>query len=369
HHTIGMPQSILLMPEQLPSSYDVTVHDYYLACPQVTLADEKGRYCGAPEADGCNQCLAKRPAPGNVDIEQWREFGEQFLNGAERVFVPSHDTLQRMQRYFPMAHFIWAVHEPSLQPVAVKVLERTVDEPLRILVLGALSVFKGADVLEACALQARALRTPLEFHLLGFAYRPLRTKPFSNLQVHGAYAEDELAELIVEIKPHVVWFPGSCPETYSYTLSAVLEAGLPVVATDIGAFSERLAGREWTWLVPPDRPASDIMTHFLAIQRMLSQASAPELPAVGEVGSAEFSYTADYAASIEQPNYSLDEQFAIHDEWSQLPALQADIAFSDVRSPLARKMLPAVLHNQWLGPLIARLPHNLKQNIKERLRT
>lgn len=369
HHTIGMPQSILLMPEQLPCSYDVTVHDYYLACPQVTLADEKGRYCGAPEVDGCNQCLAKRPAPGNVDIEQWRQFGEQFLNGAERVFVPSHDTLQRMQRYFPMANFIWAVHEPSLQPVAVKVLERTVDEPLRILVLGALSVFKGADVLEACALQARALRTPLEFHLLGFAYRPLRTKPFSNLQVHGAYAEDELAELIAEIKPHVVWFPGSCPETYSYTLSAVLEAGLPVVATDIGAFSERLAGREWTWLVPPDRPASDIMTHFLAIQRMLSQASAPELPAVGEVGSAEFSYTADYAASIEQPNYSLDEQFAIHDEWSQLPALQADIAFSDVRSPLARKMLPAILHNQWLGPLIARLPHNLKQNIKERLRT
>ncbi|MCK9534909.1 MAG: class I SAM-dependent methyltransferase [Pseudomonas sp.] len=368
-HTIGMPQSILLMPEQLPCSYDVTVHDYYLACPQVTLADEKGRYCGAPDAAGCNQCLAKRPAPNNVSIEQWRQFGEQFLNGAERVFVPSYDTLQRMQRYFPMAHFIWAVHEPSLQPVAVNVPTRAVDEPLRIVVLGALSVFKGADVLEACALQARALRAPLEFHLLGFAYRTLRTKPFSHLQVHGAYKEAELAHLLAEIKPHVVWFPGSCPETYSYTLSAVLEAGLPVVATDIGAFTERLAGREWTWLVPPDRSTSDIITHFLAIQRMLSQASGPDVPAVGEVSFAEFSYTADYAASIEQLSYSLDEQFDPHGAWRLLPASQTDIAFSDVRSPLARKILPAILHNQWLGPLIARLPHNLKQSIKERLRS
>jgi hypothetical protein len=187
--------------------------------------------------------------------------------------------------------------------------------------------------------------------------------------VHGAYAEDELAELIAEIKPHVVWFPGSCPETYSYTLSAVLEAGLPVVATDIGAFTERLAGREWTWLVPPDRSTSDIITHFLAIQRMLSQASGPDVPAVGEVSFAEFSYTADYAASIEQLSYSLDEQFDPHGAWRLLPASQTDIAFSDVRSPLARKILPAILHNQWLGPLIARLPHNLKQSIKERLRS
>ncbi|MDY0250838.1 MAG: class I SAM-dependent methyltransferase [Pseudomonas sp.] len=368
HHTIGVTQSILLMPEQLPCSYDVTVHDYYLACPQVTLADEKGRYCGAPAEAGCNQCLAKRPAPGNVSIEQWRQFGEQFLNGAERVFVPSHDTLQRMQGYFPAANFIWATHEPSLQPIAVKTLERALDEPLRILVLGALSVFKGADVLEACALQARAARAPLEFHLLGFAYRTLRTKPFSHLQVHGAYQDTELAGLIAKIKPHVVWFPGSCPETYSYTLSAVLEAGLPVVATDIGAFSERLAGREWTWLVQPDRSTNDIITHFLMVQSQLSQQSAPPVSGVPDTYGADFDYATDYAATVEQSQYSVDEHLDLHSMWRMLPAAQTDVAFATVRSPFIRKVLPAILHNQWLGPLIARVPHSLKQSIKQRLR-
>lgn len=368
HHTIGLSQSILLLPEQLPCSYDVTVHDYYFACPQVTLADEQGRYCGAPDEAGCNACLAKRPAPNHESIEQWRKLGEQFLNGAERVFVPSYDTLQRMQRYFPLAHFIWAVHEPTLQPAAVSIPVRAVDEPLRILVLGALSVFKGADALEACALQARAKRAPLEFHLLGFAYRRLRTKPFSNLQVHGAYQEAELAELIAGIKPHVVWFPGSCPETYSYTLSAVLEAGLPVVASDIGAFSERLAGREWTWLVAPDRSASDIVTHFLKVQRTLSQSTAP--PALVRLSAeiADFNYATDYAVTLKPADYAAEECVDLHSAWAALSGTQSDVAFADVQSTWLRKALPVILHNQWLGPLIARLPHNWKQRIKERLR-
>ena len=369
HHTIGLPQPILLLPEQLPCSYDFTVHDYYFACPQVTLADEQGRYCGAPDEAGCNTCLAQRPAPDNQSITQWRQFGAQLLNGAERVFVPSYDTLIRMQGYFPQANFILAMHEPSLQPVAVTLPELQNDEPLRILALGALSVFKGADVLEACALQARAQRAPLQFHLLGYAYRPLRGKPFSHLQVHGAYQDADLPELIAEIKPHVVWFPGSCPETHSYTLSAVLEAGLPVVATNIGAFSERLAEREWTWLVSPDRATDEIITHFLDVQHMLREKTAPQPLLIPTCAVADFNYSTDYTAMLESSDFDLDEQFDLHSTWSVLPPVQSDVAFADVQSPFIRKMLPAILHNQWLGAFIARLPHNLKQSIKKRLRT
>lgn len=367
HHSIGLPQSVLLLPEQLPCSYDVTVHDYYLACPQVTLADEQGRYCGAPDEAGCNACLAKRPAPNNESIEQWREFGGLFLNGAERVFVPSYDTLQRMQGYFPEANFICAVHEPSLHTAPVAPPQRQVDEPLRIAVLGALSVFKGADTLEACALQARGARLPLEFHLLGYAYRPLRTRPFCNLQVHGAYEDAELADLLADLKPHVVWFPGSCPETYSYTLSAVLEAGLPVVASNIGAFAERLAGREWTWLVPADRETSAIIDHFLEVQRHLTQGNPPAPLPLITAAQAEFNYATDYAPSLTAADFTRAEDLDLHGAWRELAGTQGEQPFAAVRSPMVRKLLPAVLHNQWLGPLIARLPQGLKQKIKGRL--
>lgn len=367
HHTIGMAPPMLLLPESLPCSYDMTVHDYYLACPQVTLVDEQGRYCGAPDVDGCNACLAKRPAPDAVSIEQWRELGAQFLNAAERVFVPSTDTLQRMCSYFPAANFVLAEHEPDLRPAVVQVQPRAVGEPLRILVLGALSVFKGADVLEACAIQARAQRAPLEFHLLGFAYRKLRTRPFSHLQVYGAYEDAELAARIADIAPHVVWFPGSCPETHSYTLSAVLAAGLPVIASNIGAFPERLAGREWTWLVQPDRSTSEILTHLLEVQRMLTQDSAPNLIPLMDVAKANFAYATDYVAGIAQPDHSTAAKLNVHETWQGLAAPQGNEAFANVRFALVRKALPRVLHNPLLGSLVARMPYSLKQNIKKML--
>ena len=369
HHTIGLPEPILKLPQELPCSYDITVHDYYLACPQVTLADEKGRYCGAPDEAGCNQCLTKRPAPQKQSIQEWRQYGGQFLKGAERVFVPSHDTLQRMQGYFPEANYIWAVHEPSLKCIAVKEPEYVINEPLRILVLGALSVFKGADTLEACALYAQAERVPLEFHLLGFAYRDLKTKPLSNLHVHGSYKDAELADLIAQIKPDVVWFPGSCPETYSYTLSAVIAAGLPVIASHIGAFSRRLADRKWTWLVQPDRSTAEIVEHFLEVKRMFAKGCSPEPLVIVDADVASFEYAADYTVTIEQPNYSLKQNLDLHSEWRMLPALQGDVAFAYVRSSFIRKLLPSILYSRLFGPLVASLPYQLKQNIKKRLRS
>ena len=39
------------------------------------------------------------------------------------------------------------------------------------------------------------------------------------------------------------------PETYSYTLTAAIDSGLPIVAARIGALPERLAGRPLTWFM------------------------------------------------------------------------------------------------------------------------
>ena len=39
------------------------------------------------------------------------------------------------------------------------------------------------------------------------------------------------------------WFPASCPETFSFTLSEVLETGIPIIASKIGSFPERVKYR------------------------------------------------------------------------------------------------------------------------------
>jgi len=71
------------------------------------------------------------------------------------------------------------------------------------------------------------------------------------MTISGPYQEGELPALLAKYRPHVIWFPAPWPETYSFTLSAAIDAGLPIVATRIGAFPERLEGRPLTWLIPP----------------------------------------------------------------------------------------------------------------------
>lgn len=361
HHTIGVHLQFVLLPEQLGIPYDVTIHDYYLACPQVTMTDEDGRYCNAPDEAGCNACLESRPAPGGVDISHWRQFGSTLLNGAERVFTPSADTRARMQRYFPDARFVFVPHEDTpTQPV--RLIQPGADRPMKVLVLGALSLFKGADLLEACALEARRQRSPLEFHLLGFAYRKLASYPFSNLRVHGAYADDQVDRLLQELAPDVVWFPGSCPETYSYTLSICMRAGLPVIAPNIGAFPERMAGRPWSWQFEPNITPQPMHQLLLDVRSALQNAAPPAPSTVSLDTRTDFSYQRDY---LVEP---LPEQSAVEPDWQQLHHGWSGASrlqpVSNVRFPRLLRALHRTLNIPGVPLLIRRMPRGWKGHIK-----
>lgn len=375
HHLLDLPESVLQLPQQLGCPFDVTVHDFYLACPQVTLVDEQGDYCGAPVAAGCNECLRKRPVAGVDSIEQWHVRHAPLLGGAERVFMPSGDTLRRMRGYFPQVKtWVLAEHEEvALEAVEAPAIQG--DEPLRVLVLGALSAFKGADSLEAVALQARMSRLPVEFHLLGYAYRPLKEQPFSALQVHGAYQEAELASLIADIDPHVVWFPGNCPETWSYTLSAALAAGLPVLAPAIGAFPERLASRPWSWLQPVNATQQESLDALLQVRQALLNGEAPVVPE-GTLEQAGFVYQRDYVdatlvAAAERVQTATQGQVdpvanwpLLHGQWQVLQTAPAPELLLQVSNPRVRRILVTALKKGWLQPLLGYIPAGLQARLK-----
>lgn len=253
HHLLGLDPQMMKIPERLGVPYDFTVHDYYTACPQIAMADMQHAYCGEAGIAQCTACLKERPTPTRETIEEWRLRHKLFLSGARNVLVPSQDTGRRIVNYFPSAHVRLAPHTdippdtPLPQPTPFTIAAHA---QLRILVIGAVGELKGADTLEATAIEAAQHDAPLEFHLVGYAHRALKTQPHASLTIHGAYQDEDLPSLLRRLKPDVVWFPAQWPETYSYTLSACLQAGVPIVAPDLGAFPERLQRRHWTWLMP-----------------------------------------------------------------------------------------------------------------------
>lgn len=253
HHLIGHRQIIKNIALDLSVPFDVTLHDYYHICPRVTLTSTSHRYCGEPDEQGCNVCLRSLPHAEVKDIWEWRNSNIPLLNEAQRVFVPSVDTARRMRRYVSGENVVIAPHFdiPDITALPIPAAPSPgMFETLRIVVLGALSPVKGPEILERCALLAKSGNLPLHFHLIGHAYRDLKTEPRSALTVHGPYKNSDLLDIIAQSRPHLIWFPAQWPETYSYTLSAALLAGLPLVVPDIGAFAERVANRPLTWVCP-----------------------------------------------------------------------------------------------------------------------
>ena len=142
---------------------------------------------------------------------------------------------------------------------------------MRIAVLGVLAPHKGFSTVLAVS---NAAPGDIEFHLIGDTEIPLDPEQAGRLHVTGRYAEDELPGLLAWLKPDLVWFPFPWPETYSYTLSAALQAGLPIAASRIGAFPERLDGRPLSWTLPADASATKWLALFATIRQSLASGTA-----------------------------------------------------------------------------------------------
>jgi ubiquinone/menaquinone biosynthesis C-methylase UbiE/GT2 family glycosyltransferase len=254
HHWIDLKINLKELIQKLKVPFDLTVHDYYSICPQITLMKKRNSpYCGEPDEKECDACIQENPHNGAIihgakTIADWRNDSHWMLNEAKRVICPSADVKNRMSRYVPQANFIVVPHENVAEPMwRVANPKITQNQKVRIGLIGWLSPHKGLEnVVETVT---KCDPEKYEFIHIGYSEPELPIQVKARVRQVGRYQEDELPRLIEEAKLHMIWFPAIWPEVYSYTLSAAIEGGLPITAPKIGAFPERLSGRPLTWVV------------------------------------------------------------------------------------------------------------------------
>jgi glycosyltransferase involved in cell wall biosynthesis len=295
HHLLGLDLDVHGLIRRLQVPFDVTVHDYFGICPQVNLLPWlDGHYCGEPGPAQCNACIADRPSHYARDITSWRLERRWMLADADRVLCPSEDVRGRLARHGLAERAIVAPHEAvaaGAWPIRLRAL--AAGQKLRIALLGVLAQQKGAPTV--CAVAEAADPAVLEFRLIGHAEDELPKQVARRIRATGEYEDKSLRSLLAKASPHVAWFPAQWPETYSYTLSAAIEAGLPIVASNIGAFAERLAGRPMTWLVDPAAPAREWIEVFGQVRSALLDKTVP--PQVQRPARADF-YAEDYLRPV-----------------------------------------------------------------------
>lgn len=293
HHMLGQETLLRSIINELAVPFDITIHDYYIVCPQLHLhTPTVATYCGELGVQQCNRCIAEHNAFGARNIEEWRTNHAWFADAADRVICPSRDVRDRIAKYYPQAKLIIVSHEVNLvDSWSVNAPQISIDQRLRVAIIGYLTAHKGRDIVEACVRQGA--ESPIEFFLIGTTQPPFALEIRKKFAETGVYHESELVDRLTDLRPHVIWFPQPVPESYSYTLTSAIDSGLPIVASRIGALPERLEGRPLTWFVDDvAAPARRWLSTFQSVREYLL--TAPLSPQLGKREKSEPYYPEQY---------------------------------------------------------------------------
>ena len=252
-HTHGLvdygehaPELIAQLAEELKVPLLVDIHDYKVICPRINLVDKDGAYCGEPDEAECNRCLSKNNNDfGAKNISAWRNMHHQVLKAASEIYVPDQDVSERIIKYYPDLKFNVTPH-CDIQHENLTIIEPEIaaGKPLKIVIVGAIGVIKGFNVLVQVADYIKKNKLPIELTVMGFTLNDTLAEK-KGIKVTGRYDDHLADEVLMSLSPHVVWLPATWPETYSYTLSLALKNSLPVFGFDIGAIASRLRRAGW----------------------------------------------------------------------------------------------------------------------------
>ena len=269
HHILGQPAHILALPQALGVPYVVHVHDYHWVCPRLVLSGDAGRYCGEPDIAGCNACIRRRGSflGEAISVADLRARSARMFGGAAAVIAPSEDVAARLARYFP------ALRPRVEQPAGSQITRFHIRGPAtrpraahrrRVVVIGAIGAEKGFHVLLGLAREAAETDRNLEFVVVGHTIHDTALLRTGRVFITGPYQPEEAVALVRAQSGDLALLPSVVPETWCHALTEAWDAGLHVVAFDLGAPAERIRARGGGSLLPAGLPASAINQALLA---------------------------------------------------------------------------------------------------------
>jgi GT2 family glycosyltransferase len=266
HSLVGHDARLLQLFDRLCVRYELVVHDYSWICPRINLVGGGNRYCGEPDAAGCAACTADLGTriEETISAVDLRKRSAGVLRKASRIVVPSGDVARRLRRYFPRVRtqvIEWEDddHLPACQPLTAAGVRR-------VCVIGAIGIEKGYEALLSCARDAASRALDLEFVLVGKSCDDDRLTATGRVRITGKYEQHEAVALIKRQQAALAWIPSIWPETWCYTLTEAWQAGLDVLAFDIGAPAERIRRTGRGWVCPLGISAAVLNDRMLMVR-------------------------------------------------------------------------------------------------------
>lgn len=259
HHTLWMTLDIFYIANKWKIPVILSIHDFYFTCPVLKMISPTGNLCDKNSCQrDCNECLGKNKGidDGLSYIQKCRKEYQKVLQLCDRVIFPSSNALETVTQYYEDIR-----KKSVILGHGIRLPETRNDflyehKKKHIAFIGGISDIKGGPVIYDLITHNS---TKYEWYLMGgIGYVPLYHLKQQNLHKTGWYKRYEIYDLLHKYEIDIVCILSTVAETFCYTLSEAIAAGVPVLATNVGALGSRMKEMECGWIVPRDACASDI---------------------------------------------------------------------------------------------------------------
>ncbi len=273
HHTLGHTLDVFYEAFRLNIPVVITLHDFYYLCPTINLLDIDLNYCkGVLDDERCSNCLNMKLGKIEKTLREWRNEIQQILIGVSKIFVPNKTVKEIYCEYYQgidakisvIEHGI-ALEKSGYKPRADK------KEYFNIAFIGNVFPHKGSNIIYD--LITHNAESDIRWHIFGWTGGDAKLSQLSrnDLHKHGSYDRNKLVDLLCANNIHLICILSIWPETYCYTLTESICAGIPVLVSDLGALGDRVQDSGTGWIVKYNSSADQILAVIKKIKDDLNK--------------------------------------------------------------------------------------------------
>ena len=266
HHLTGLSMTLLEEVKLRALPLVMTFHDFWTVCPRGQRMTKDLELCETVDREKCYRCLGglwphmfddrtrertvidQRGHLAPQVLADWERYVSYALNLCDVMIAPSEFHRERMLDFCLDAERLIALpHGLDHAPYDGRV--RANSKPKRIGYIGTVIPIKGVHVLveafrqlgrDDCSLEIYGEIRPHHDDADYAARLKASCAGMPNIHFHGAYEPDQVGRILDKVDVLVV--PSLWWESFCLTIREGLLAGIPVLASDIGAMREALDG-------------------------------------------------------------------------------------------------------------------------------
>lgn len=270
---------ILSLARREDVTLEVSIHDYFVACPSPFLLNDQGQFCGIPDIARCRTCLAAHDdgyvsLAAERSIDRWRTAWRELLEAADTVQCFSESSRQLLTRAYPTIESRINVLPHTVAPLRKARIRRDASQPLVLGVIGAISSHKGADVVADLARAIVQKNAAVRIVVLGTIDAAC---PADVVFETGPYQRNDLPRLVEQHGVSIALLPSICPETFSFVAHEILSMDLPLMCFDLGAQAQ-IARKDPRGRVAKRRDGAGLLDELLSFDKDLLRSNSSRSP-------------------------------------------------------------------------------------------